>query len=193
VRPEVAERFQLASVAPLSYNQKMRLVIPINDLYGRSVGAAFRVLETDDTLPKYINTVFNKSEHLYGLEKAYPSILSNNLGIVVEGYFDVVIAHQEGLTNVVAMCGSSVSYQQALLLRRFTSRVLVVYDGDVNLNQKVVYSFFDRFLNIRMPNKSDPDEYIRTYGTEEFVKYIVEQSHANALQRVQNKLLRLKG
>lgn len=191
LKREVAKEFDLDSFATLIYNHKLRLVIPIYDLYSRVVGYAFRACDPNDLLPKYINTVFNKSEHLYALNKAYTYILRCNLAIVVEGYFDAIIAHQEGLKNVVAMCGGAVTYQQALLLRRFTSRAIVVYDGDVDLNKKPTFDFFSKFVNVKMQDK-DPDEFILQNGVRKFVEYIMSLSDLNPTRKLESKLASMR-
>lgn len=192
VKTDIVNLFGIDQIGSLLYNHKIRLVIPINNLYGESVGYAFRALEPDDKLPKYMNTVYSKSEHLYGLDRAYPHILKHNLAIVVEGYMDVILCHQEGLENVVAMCGSTVSYQQAILLRRFTSNVVVVYDADqIDLSKKPVYPFFDRYINMRMMNM-DPDEFILENGAASLVDYISKYVNIDQVKSFESKLVSLK-
>ncbi|GAG15879.1 unnamed protein product, partial [marine sediment metagenome] len=88
-----------------------RLMFPIHDIRGRIVGFGARVL--DDSLPKYLNSpqtlVFDKSSCLYGINLAAAAIRQQNLAVIVEGYMDVITAHQNGFNNVVASMGTSVT------------------------------------------------------------------------------------
>ncbi|MFC1932676.1 DNA primase [Chloroflexota bacterium] len=91
-----------------------RLMFPINDARGRTIGFGARVL--DDSLPKYLNSpqtpIFDKSGSLYGINLATPAIRQQNLAVIVEGYIDVITAHQNGFDNVVAPMGTSVTHRE---------------------------------------------------------------------------------
>jgi len=109
-----------------------RLVIPIRDRRGRVIGFGARAL--DDSLPKYLNSpqtpLFDKSSVLFGLDKALRAIRSRNEVIIVEGYMDVLTAHQYGIDNVIASMGTALTEKQLRELSRSTSRFILALDSD---------------------------------------------------------------
>ena len=109
-----------------------RLMIPIRNTDGRVVGFGARTL--DGTNPKYLNSpqtpIFDKSGLLYGLDRAKASIREQNLAIIVEGYMDVLTAHQHGVTNVVAPMGTSLTDKQVSILKRLTENIALALDAD---------------------------------------------------------------
>jgi DNA primase len=109
-----------------------RLIIPIRDERGVVVGFGARVL--DDSTPKYINSpqtpVFDKSTILFGLDLAKGAIHREGLAVIVEGYMDVLMAHQHEITNVVASMGTALTEAQLRLLRRFSKRLALALDAD---------------------------------------------------------------
>jgi DNA primase len=113
-----------------------RLVIPIRDLHGAVVGfGARRLDDRDESGPKYINTaetdVFHKGRLVYALDRALPEVRKCGHVVLVEGYTDVMAAHQCGVGNVVAVLGTSTTEDHAALLRRTGARrISLVFDGD---------------------------------------------------------------
>ena len=111
---------------------KGRLMFPIHDKQGRIVGFGARAL--DDSVPKYINTsgrpTFDKRSILYGLHMAGQSIKARNTGVIVEGYMDVIAAHQHGYTNVVASMGTALTEQQVRQLKSLTKTFVLALDPD---------------------------------------------------------------
>jgi len=109
-----------------------RLMIPIRDERGKTVGFGARAL--DDSIPKYLNSpqtpLFDKSSLLYGLDMAKEAIRTKGLAVIVEGYMDVLTAHQNGFTNVVASMGTSLTEAQLKRLSRFSSRLALALDAD---------------------------------------------------------------
>ncbi len=109
-----------------------RLMFPIIDVSGRVVGLGGRTLSGDSA--KYINSpttvLFDKSNCLYGLDKARPEIARLQTAVVVEGYTDCIMAHQAGITQVVATLGTSFAAGHARMLRRYAKRVILLFDGD---------------------------------------------------------------
>ena len=109
-----------------------RLMFPIHDSKGRIVGAGGRAL--GDAHPKYMNTpqtlLFDKSQLLYGLHQGRDAIRSGEHVVVVEGYIDVVMAHQNGFRNVVAPMGTALTDTHAALLNKLTKRITLAMDGD---------------------------------------------------------------
>jgi len=110
-----------------------RLMIPIRDLRGSVVGFGARVL--DDSTPKYLNSpqtpLFDKSSLLFGLDLAKGAILAQGLAVIVEGYMDVLTAHQHGFANVVASMGTALTEAQLKLLKRFSKRFALALDADL--------------------------------------------------------------
>lgn len=110
-----------------------RLMFPIRDGQGRVVGFGARAL--DDGLPKYLNTpqtpIFDKGALLYALDRAKEHIRRQELAVIVEGYMDVIAAHQHGLGNVVASMGTSLTERQVNLLKRYTRNLALALDADV--------------------------------------------------------------
>jgi len=169
-----------------------RLIFPIIDAAQRVVGFAGRTLEQSDEEAgaKYLNSpetpLFNKSSCLYGLDVARPSIVQKNLAVLVEGYTDCMMAHQHGLTNVVATMGTALTDEQTGLLRRFCERVVVVFDSD-QAGRLAADRAVDVFLAQRIqlsiaavPQGKDPCDYISQCGPEAFEQLI--DHAADALQ-----------
>jgi DNA primase len=109
-----------------------KLMFPISDARGRIIGFGARVL--DDSLPKYINSpqtpLFDKSGSLYGINLATTAIRQQNLAVIVEGYMDVITAHQNGFTNVVASMGTAVTEKQINTLKRLSKEMIFALDAD---------------------------------------------------------------
>ena len=109
-----------------------RLMFPIHDRRGRIAGFGGRAL--DDSTPKYLNTaqtdIFNKRNTLYALHLAGESINSKKTGIVVEGYMDVIAAHQHGYTNVVASMGTALTEHQVSQLKSLAKDFVLALDPD---------------------------------------------------------------
>lgn len=111
---------------------RARLMFPIRDAESRVVGFGARAM--DDSQPKYLNSpqtvLFDKSGLLYGLDRARRSIRSKNEVVVVEGYPDVIIAHQYGFDNVVASMGTSLTEKQMGLVKKLTKNLVLALDAD---------------------------------------------------------------
>ena len=158
-----------------------RLMFPIFDVLGKVVAFGGRVL--DDSLPKYINSpetpIYTKGRHLYGLNLAKAS-RSDNL-IIVEGYLDVIAMHQAGIDQAVAALGTALTEQQAILLRKYTEKIIIGFDADA-AGQKAALRGLDILAGkdmdvsvLMVPDGKDPDEYIRKNGPERF-HALVEKS-----------------
>ncbi|MGQ9556907.1 MAG: DNA primase [Desulfurispora sp.] len=149
-----------------------RIIFPIHDQAGHVVGFGGRVL--DDSQPKYLNTpetsFFNKGRLLYGLHLARRSIQQLNQAVLVEGYMDVIAAHQAGATSAVATLGTALTERQGKLLLRYTDTVYIAYDAD-NAGQQATWRGLDVLqslgLNlyvVELPDGKDPDEYFRRHS-----------------------------
>ena len=147
-----------------------RLMFPIHDSRGRITGFGARVL--DDSLPKYINSpqtpIFDKSGTLYGINLAAAAIRQHNLAVIVEGYMDVITAHQNGFNNVVASMGTSVTERQVTTLKKLRIKnISLALDADSAGEEAMLRcvdyenSFDTEVKVILLPNGRDPDDVIR--------------------------------
>jgi DNA primase len=113
-----------------------RLMFPIRDARGRTVGFGGRILGAEDAGagPKYLNSpqtpIFDKSSVLYGIDRAHKAIREADQAVIVEGYMDVLMAHQHGLNNVVAQMGTALTESQLRLLKRYTQNLVLALDSD---------------------------------------------------------------
>ncbi len=153
-----------------SYDRfRNRLMFPICDIQGRVTGFGARVL--DDSLPKYINSPqtsnFDKSSSLYGVDKAKSAIRKKNLAIIVEGYTDVLTAHQQGWQNVVGSMGTSLTEKQVGGIKGLTNNITLALDADIageeaTLRGRAILAYSNAEANvILLPPGKDPDEGIR--------------------------------
>ncbi|HEX77621.1 MAG TPA: DNA primase [Dehalococcoidia bacterium] len=167
-----------------------RLMFPIRDLRGEVIGFGARAL--DDSLPKYLNSpqtpIFDKGNALYGIDRAKGAIRRQGRAIIVEGYTDVITAHQNGFENVVASLGTSLTERQVSLIKRLTPNLILALDADTagteatlrgievataGLGQKVMpiptwqglvsyENILDAELRVAvLPPDKDPDQVIR--------------------------------
>jgi DNA primase len=146
-----------------------RLMFPICDIQGRVTGFGARVL--DNSLPKYINSpqtlIFDKGSILYGVDKAKSAIRKKDLAIIVEGYTDVLTAHQHGWQNVVGSMGTSLTENQVGGIKRLTKNITLALDADLageeaTLRGKAILAHSDAEANvILLPPGKDPDEVIK--------------------------------
>lgn len=153
-----------------------RIIFPIFDIKSRTIGFGARVV--DSSLPKYINSpetpVYIKGKNLYGLNFARDAIRQNDYAVVVEGYLDFIIPYQEGLQNIVASLGTAFTEEQALLLKRYTDNVVVVYDGDAAGEMATLRTldiFIEEGINVKvvsLPIGFDPDSFVRKNGIDKF-------------------------
>ena len=159
-----------------------RIMFPIVDDLGHVLGFSARIFYQDDNQPKYINTeetvIYKKGEMLYNLNNAIPHIRKAGKVILCEGQMDVISMTNAGVKNVICSLGTALTNEQAVLLSKYTKNVIICYDGDsagIKATGKA-FNVLKTFTthSITLPNKMDPDEYIKTYGKEEFIKYIEE-------------------
>ncbi len=158
-----------------------RLIIPIISAMGEVIGFGGRALKKVD-FGKYKNTketiVFNKSRTLYNLNllKKLRKTQTISSVIVVEGYMDTISLYQAGFKNVVASMGTSLTQEQARLLKRYTDNILISYDGD-SAGQKANMRGLDILKNVGLnvkvvplPEGLDPDDVIKQFGAEGYQK-----------------------
>jgi len=156
-----------------------RIIFPIYNLNGLVIGFGGRIIDDSIKGPKYLNSpetkIFQKSKLLYGMNLARDEIRRKDLVILVEGYMDVIATHQNGVKNTVASLGTAFTAEQAKILKRYTDNVVIAYDADeagqeASLRGLSVLNENGCKVNIlTLPEKSDPDDYIRKYGAEGFM------------------------
>lgn len=143
-----------------------RIMFPINDSAGRVVGFSGRILVSDDKSPKYLNSpetlLFNKSDILFGLDKAKKGIRLKDYSILVEGQMDLVMLHQVGIDNTVASSGTALTENHLVKLRRLSNRIIMAYDGDSagfsasNRSAQIALSLGMDLKVAQMPEGKDP-------------------------------------
>ena len=149
-----------------------RIIIPIRDASGRAIGLGGRILP-DAEGPKYLNSpatpLFDKSRTLYAIDIAKGAIRREKLAVIVEGYTDVMAAHQAGFANVVASLGTALTQGQVELANRYADAVALAYDVDLageTATQRGLIEELQGVVSkvrvIRIPAGKDPDELIRT-------------------------------
>ncbi len=146
-----------------------KLMFPISDVRGHIIGFGARVL--DDSLPKYINSpqtpTFDKSSSLYGINLAMTAIRQQDMAVIVEGYIDVMTAHQSDFNNVVASMGTAVTEKQAGTLKKLTRNIVLALDADAAGEEAMLRGVgYENSLDaevkvIILPKGKDPDEVIR--------------------------------
>lgn len=153
-----------------------RVIFPLTSTQGEVLGFAGRALSDDD--PKYLNTrntpIFTKSRLLYGLAQAREGFKDRGEALLVEGYTDVLMAHQFGFTHAVASMGTAFTAEQAHLLKRFVPHVLIAYDRDV-AGRMATLRGMKQLLTaglevhvVLLPPGEDPDDLLRRGGREAF-------------------------
>ena len=132
------------------------LILPYKDLYGNVIGIVGRSILSDKerentNISKYKNTSFPKRNHLFGLDIAKKYIIKNNLAIVAEGQLDIIQSYNKGLKNVVALGSSSMSFEQLLLLLRYTNNIILILDNDDagKEGEEKIMKNYGKYANIR--------------------------------------------
>ena len=166
-----------------------RLMFPIIDVRGNVIGFGGRVM--DDSKPKYLNSpetvIFNKRKNLFALNVAKKS--KQGRIILTEGYMDAISLHQYGFDCAVASLGTALTEEHAQLLAKYTNQVVLTYDGDEagqNATRRAIPMLEKAGLQVkilRMQGAKDPDEFLKTYGTDKF-KVLLERSENQAEYRL---------
>jgi DNA primase len=175
-----------------------RLIFPVLDAQGRAVAFGARAMRAGDE-PKYLNSpetaAYTKGRHLFGLNVSRDEIRKRKFAILVEGYLDLIIPFQAGVRNVVASLGTALTQEQARLLGRFARKVVVNYDGDragVSAAKRAIEVLLPEDFEVKvlvLPDGSDPDEFVRARGVEEYnerrgraaahMQFVLEQAVAD--------------
>ena len=168
-----------------------RVIFPIYTPSGKTVAFAGRILKKkydregkEIPMGKYVNspgsTIYSKTNELYGLFQAKQTIARRDMCYLVEGQMDVLSMHQAGIENVVASGGTALTQPQVRLIKRFTTNITVLYDGDAAGIHAAIRGI-DMFLSegftvkvVLLPDGEDPDSYARTHDASEFMEYIAQ-------------------
>ena len=147
-----------------------RVIVPIRDEQGRPVGFGGRAI--GDASPKYLNTrttsLFEKSEVLFGLDRAREAVHKEHRAVLMEGYFDVIGAHRVGVRTAVSLSGTALTEAQVRLLRRFADEILLCFDGDAAGQRAavaavgLVTSAGTNCRLLSLPPGKDPDDLARS-------------------------------
>ena len=174
-----------------------RVIFPIFTVSGKPVAFAGRILKKNDKVGKYVNSpdsiIYSKTNELYGLFQAKQSIARMDKCYLVEGQMDVISMHQSGIENVVASGGTALTKPQIWLIKRFTSNITVLYDGDaagIHAALRGIDMFLEAGFNVKvvlLPDGEDPDSYAQNHDSTEFIQYIEE--HQTDFIRFKSALL----
>lgn len=159
-----------------------RVMFPIHSISGRVLGFGGRILDKNAKAAKYLNSpenpIYHKSKVLYGLYQAKNEIVKRDEALLVEGYTDVLSFAQNGVTHVVASSGTALTEGQIALLKRYTSNITLLYDGDaagIRASFRGLDMMLEQGVNVRVvpfPDGEDPDSFAQKHSTEELEAYI---------------------
>jgi len=165
---------------------RSRVIFPIHSQAGRVIGFGGRILSSDKSKAKYINSpeseIYNKSKVLYGIAFAKNAIAANDRCYLVEGYTDVISMHQAGVQNVVASSGTSLTVDQIKLIKRYTPNITILYDGDpagIKASFRGIDMILEQGMNVKVvlfPDGEDPDSYARTRRSSEVTDFITKSA-----------------
>ncbi|SVD60473.1 uncharacterized protein METZ01_LOCUS413327, partial [marine metagenome] len=155
-----------------------RIIFPLQDIHGNLIAFAGRSIGEGE--PKYLNSpetpLYIKGNHLFGLNRSREAIRKQNRALIMEGYFDQMRAHQFGIRNTVATCGTALTPAQAILLKNQTSRTTLFFDSD-SAGQAAAERGFGVLLEhglsveiLYLPSGHDPDSFIQQFGSEIFLE-----------------------
>jgi len=188
-RGYVAEELELLGLVKKRENGQYydvfrnRVIFPIYSMQGRVIAFGGRTLEQSKEVPKYINSpdtpIFKKGKGLYGLERV-SSIKQKNYAMLMEGYMDVLSTISYGFDTSIAPLGTALTREQVQLLRRYTDNIILSFDSD-NAGQmaaeRAIFLLKEEGFNIRvlqLRGAKDPDEFLKKFGKEAFLKEVQE-------------------
>ena len=182
---ELLRKLGLTTVNDLDFFRN-RVMFPIHGMSGKIVAFAGRIMSTTTKAPKYINSpetdIYVKNKVLYGLYQARTAIRKQDECFLVEGYTDVISLHQNGIENVVASSGTSLTIGQIKLIKRYTQNVVILYDGDaagIKAALRGLDMFLEEDMDVKMvllPDGDDPDSFLKKVGTDDFLSFINKEA-----------------
>ena len=163
---------------------RARIMFPILDLYGQVIAFGGRVM--DNSEPKYLNSpdteLFRKGDNLYALNIAKDAIRKDGHAIVVEGYMDAIMCHQHGITSAVAPLGTALTSGHLKKLRRYSEKVVLLFDGDkagIAAARRSLDLIMSESMSARvlvLPEGEDPDSILNGKGEDHMRKLLAEKS-----------------
>ena len=163
-----------------------RVIFPIKSMAGRIQGFGGRILSSNAKKAKYLNSpeskIYNKSKILYGIYEAKKEIAKEDVCYLVEGYTDVIQMYQKGIKNVVSSSGTALTIEQIQLIRRLTSNIIVLFDGDaagLRAALRGIDIILSEGLNVKIcsfPEGDDPDSFALNNNFNDIKNYIVEKA-----------------
>ncbi|WP_278925530.1 DNA primase [Staphylococcus auricularis] len=169
-----------------------RIIFPLTNAQGRTVGYSGRTYT--DQEPKYLNSpespIFQKRRLLYNVDRARKPIRQADEVIILEGFMDVIKADEAGLKQVIASMGTQLSQEHMTFLKKLTSNVTLMFDGDYagkEATLKTGQALLQQGLNVfvvELPQGMDPDEYIMKHGQEAFQHFVEHEKRAFVLYKV---------
>ncbi len=186
----------------LADNYRGRIIFPIHSATGKILGFGARVIGKADKAPKYINTpeneIYVKSKILYGAYFARQYIDKQNECLLVEGYTDVTSLHQVGIENAVASGGTSLTTDQLRLIKKYSSNLTIIYDGDaagIKAAMRGLDMALEEGLNVRLvllPDNEDPDSFSKNNGAT-YVRDFIKENRKDFILFQLDILLREAG
>lgn len=165
---------------------RRRVLFPIRSMAGRVQGFGGRILSFTSKTAKYLNSpeseIYHKSQILYGIFEAKKAIAQEDVCFLVEGYTDVIQMYQKGIKNIVSSSGTALTPEQIRLIRRLTSNVVVLFDGDAAGLRAAIRGIdliLEQGMNVRIcsfPEGEDPDSFAKSHSLEELKTYLSEQA-----------------
>ena len=159
-----------------------RVIFPIHNLTGKVIGFGGRILSSEKSTAKYINSpeseIYNKSKALYGIYFGRNAIVKQDNCYLVEGYTDVISLSQAGFENVVASSGTSLTEDQIKLIKRFTPNITMLFDGDpagIKASFRGIDLILAQGMNVKVvlfPDGEDPDTFVRNHRTSEVEEFL---------------------
>ena len=163
-----------------------RIIFPIKSIAGRVLGFGGRIIDSNKKIAKYINSpeskIYNKSKILYGIYESKQFIVKDDTCLLVEGYMDVIQLHEHGIKNVLASSGTSLTKDQIILIKRLTSNIIVLFDGDqagLSASLRSIDMILEEGLNLKIcsfPEGDDPDSFVRKNRKEKMLEFINNES-----------------
>lgn len=159
-----------------------RIIFPIYSAIGKVIAFGGRILEGDNDQPKYMNSpesrIYIKGKTLYGFFQTKDEIRKKDAAILVEGYMDFLTLFQNGIKNVVASAGTSLTLDQIFILSKATQNINLIFDGD-EAGQKAAVRAIQLMLQtetnfkiVTLPEEEDPDSFIQKFGEKKFLETI---------------------
>ena len=163
-----------------------RVIFPIHNLTGKVIGFGGRILTSEKSTAKYINSpdseIYSKSRVLYGIYFSRNTIVKRDNCYLVEGYTDVISLHHAGIENVVASSVTSFTGAQIKLIKRYTPNITILYDGDpagIKASFRGIDLILEQGMNVKIvlfPEGEDPDSFVRAHRTGEVEEFIQNQA-----------------